>query len=120
VARWTAPPTGPGSPRGFFEALGTSLEDELARYHHVIFFETAAVGGHSIASGNPARIESEAAAVALDKGLRTLWQQHPRFPLRAARTQLLGENHNRAARADRDPGRCAEPPRLKADSVAAF
>lgn len=69
----------PQEPAGFFAALGTTLERELARYHHVIFFETAAVGGHSIASGNPARIESEAAAVALDHGLRLLWQQHPRF-----------------------------------------
>ncbi len=63
----------------FFDSLGTTLEDELARYHYVIFFETAAVGGHSIASGNPARIESEAAAVALDARLKGLWSQHPRF-----------------------------------------
>lgn len=64
---------------GFFKAMGTTLESELERYHHVIFFETAAVGGLSIASGNPARIESLQAAVELDKRLRALWEQHPRF-----------------------------------------
>jgi predicted ATPase len=64
---------------GFFEAMGTSVAEELERYHHVIFFETAAVGGLSIASGNPARIESLQAAVELDKQLRALWGQHPRF-----------------------------------------
>lgn len=69
----------PDPPEAFFAALHTTIEDELARYHHVIFFETAAVGGHSITSGNPARIESESAAVELDRRLRALWSQHPRF-----------------------------------------
>ena len=64
---------------GFFEAMETTVEDELQRYHHVIFFETAAVGGLSIDSGNPARIESLQAAVELDERLRGLWGQHPRF-----------------------------------------
>lgn len=63
----------------FFEAMGTTLTAELARYHHVIFFETAAVGGLSIASGNPARIESNKEALELDRVLRELWSQHPRF-----------------------------------------
>lgn len=63
----------------FFEAMGTTLQAELARYHHVIFFETAAVGGLSIASGNPARIETNTEALELDKRLRELWSQHPRF-----------------------------------------
>ena len=63
----------------FFDSLGTSLDAELSHYHHVIFFETAAVGGLSIASGNPARIESNDEAVQLDHALRALWSQHPRF-----------------------------------------
>ena len=63
----------------FFEAMGTTLEAELARYHHVIFFETAAVGGLSIASGNPARIETLNEALELDTELRKLWSKHPRF-----------------------------------------
>lgn len=62
----------------FFETLGTSLHAELGRYHHVIFFETAAVGGLSITSSNPTRIESSEEAIELDRALRALWSQHPR------------------------------------------
>ena len=69
----------PDEPDAFFSTLGTTFEDELARYHHVIFFETAAVGGLSIESGNPARIESNREAVALDQRLRALWSKHPRL-----------------------------------------
>ncbi len=69
----------PDEADAFFVAQGTTLEDELARYHHVIFFETAAVGGLSIDSGNPARIEGTQQAVDLDRRLRALWSKHPRF-----------------------------------------
>lgn len=63
----------------FFEHVGSSLEAELARYHAVIFFESAAVGGLGIEGGNPARIESVAEAAALDARLHALWSRHPRF-----------------------------------------
>jgi predicted ATPase len=69
----------PDTAPDFFAAAGTTLEDELARYHHVIFFETAAVGGMSIEGGNPVRTEDTQAAVALDTALRELWSQHPGF-----------------------------------------
>ncbi len=68
-----------GAPPGFFAAMGTSLPIELARYDGVIFFETAAAGGHSIEGGNPARIESNAQATKLDEALQVIWRQHPRF-----------------------------------------
>lgn len=63
----------------FFEALGTSLARELARYDGVIFFESAAVGGLGIEGGNPARRETLSEAVALDSRLRSFWSQHERF-----------------------------------------
>ena len=63
----------------FFEAMGTSLEQELKRYDAVVFFETAAVAGLSIEGGNPVRQETLAQARDLDASLRTLWCQHPRF-----------------------------------------
>ena len=69
----------PGGPEGFFEALGTTLEAELARYDAAIFFETAAVGGLVIEGGNPVRTESNAEALLLDRTLRALWSKHPRF-----------------------------------------
>ncbi len=69
----------PGEPHHYFKAVGTTLEAELKRYDAVIFFETAAVGGSSIEGGNPVRNESLAEAVDIDRRLRALWSQHPRF-----------------------------------------
>ncbi len=64
---------------GFFDAVGTTLEQELGRYDGVIFFESAAVGGLRVEGGNPIRTESIAEAAALDARLQLLWKQHPRF-----------------------------------------
>ncbi len=69
----------PGGADAFFEAMGTTLDEQLARYDAVLFFETAAAGGHVIEGGNPTRTESAAAAVALDAALRDVWSRHPRF-----------------------------------------
>ncbi|MCB9755721.1 MAG: AAA family ATPase [Myxococcales bacterium] len=74
AAYWPSP-----DPLDFFSDLGTSLEAELQRYDAVLFFETAAVGGLSIETGNPVRVESNTEAVALDKRLRGLWSKHPAF-----------------------------------------
>jgi predicted ATPase len=69
----------PDDPGGFFEAIGSTRERELARYDAVIFFETAAAGGISVEGGNPTRIESNEEALALDRRLRDIWSVHPRF-----------------------------------------
>jgi len=71
----------PGQPHDYFNAVGTSLDTELARYDAVIFFETAARGGVSIEGGNPIRNETIDEAVRLDGKLRALWSRHPRFIL---------------------------------------
>lgn len=71
----------PGLPHDYFNAVGTTLEAELARYDAVIFFETAARGGVSIEGGNPVRNESIEEAVKLDDKLRALWSRHRRFVL---------------------------------------
>ena len=69
----------PGDRAGFFEAVRSNEQVELARYDAVLFFESAAVGNISIEGGNPTRVETNAEAVRLDTRLRTLWSQHPRF-----------------------------------------
>lgn len=69
----------PDEPGGFFAAMGTTEERELARYDAVIFFESAAVGGLPIEGGNPTRVESVSEALALDRALRAIWSKHPRF-----------------------------------------
>lgn len=63
----------------YFQAMGSTLEEEFARYDAVIFFESAAVGGMSIEGGNPQRIEDDVEATRLDRELRALWERHPRF-----------------------------------------
>ena len=71
----------PGSEEEFLNTMNTTVEQELARYDAVIFFETAAKSGESIRSNNPIRNESEQAAIALDKKLQNIWSQHPNFNL---------------------------------------
>lgn len=69
----------PGEPEQYFKAMGTTFAAELARYDGVIFFESAAAGGHSIEGGNPARTETNAQAARLDLVLQAIWKQHPRY-----------------------------------------
>lgn len=71
----------PGGSEAFFADVGSTLERELARYDAVIFFESAAMGHMNIEGGNPVRNESREQAVKLDRKLRALWSQHPRFIL---------------------------------------
>ncbi|XQW83663.1 AAA family ATPase [Thalassotalea piscium] len=71
----------PDTHENFFTQMNTSLEQELARYDAVIFFETAARSGESIRSNNPIRNESEEAAVKLDTKLNEIWSKHPNFNL---------------------------------------
>jgi hypothetical protein len=69
----------PGGADDFYDTLGTSLADELARYDAVLFFETAARGDHGFESENRYRTESQQQAIELDGRLRTLWSPHPHF-----------------------------------------
>ena len=64
---------------GTFATLNTTLEEQLARYDAVLFFESAAVGDISIEGGNPARTESNEQARQLDISLREVWSNHPQF-----------------------------------------
>jgi len=71
----------PDGPDEFFGTVGSSHHGELDRYDAVIFFETAAHGGHGFESENRFRLESQQQAIDLDARLRALWQSHPRFTL---------------------------------------
>ncbi|WP_286235569.1 AAA family ATPase [Thalassotalea sediminis] len=71
----------PDSKEDFFKTMGSSIEEEFARYDAVIFFETAAKSGESIRSNNPIRNESDKAAIELDTKLQAIWSQHPNFNL---------------------------------------
>jgi hypothetical protein len=69
----------PGPLDDYFAATQSTLEQELNRYDGVIFFETAAVGGDSIEGNNPTRIETDQEAIILNKKLKEIWSQHPRY-----------------------------------------
>jgi predicted ATPase len=73
VAYW------PDGENGFFDSMETTLEQELARYDAVIFFETAASNGNLISSNNPIRTESSKEACVLDKKLQQIWSKHPNY-----------------------------------------
>jgi predicted ATPase len=69
----------PHGHEAFFQAMQTSWDAELERYDAVLFLETAAAGGLSIAHGNATRIEDLQTAVAIDRRLHEVWSRHPRF-----------------------------------------
>ena len=70
VAYW------PG-PNDMFAAVGTSLDEQQARYHAVIHLRTpAANNGYNHA--NPLRIETALEAAAIDDKIAVAWARHPR------------------------------------------
>lgn len=69
----------PAGHEAFFEAMSTRWQDELERYDAVLFLETAAAQGLSIAEGNAIRIEDQPAACAIDRRLRDVWSAHRQF-----------------------------------------
>lgn len=81
----------PDGEADFFAGVGTTIEAELGRYDAVLFFETAAAGGDSIEGGNPTRIESNVEALELDRRLREIWSDHPRFVLVPHNVSFVGK-----------------------------
>ena len=69
----------PDGAADFYDTVGSTHEDELARYDAVLFFETAALGDHGFESENRYRTESQQQAIELDHRLRALWSPHPHF-----------------------------------------
>jgi predicted ATPase len=69
----------PDGATDFYDTVGSSHADELARYDAVLFFETAALGHHGFESENRYRTESQQEAIELDGLLRALWAPHPHF-----------------------------------------
>jgi predicted ATPase len=63
---------GPGE---LWAAVGTTLDEQLARYHAVIHLRTPA---HGYNHQNPIRIESKAEAHQIDERIALLWARHPR------------------------------------------
>lgn len=65
---------GPGD---FWSSVGTTLDQQLARYHAVIHLRTPALdSGYN--HQNPLRVESAVQAAAIDARIAEVWSQHPR------------------------------------------
>lgn len=69
----------PGTEEEFFKQINSTIEEEIARYKAVIFFESGASKSTDMQSNNPFRHESNSQAVALDKKLQEVWKKHPHF-----------------------------------------
>jgi len=68
----------PDGPDAYWRDLGSSLQQELARYDMVIWMQTcAAMGLYDGQASNFCRFESAQAAVASGKLLLELWSLHP-------------------------------------------
>ena len=64
-------------PDDMLQTLGTSLDEQLARYHAVIHLRTPA-NGEGYNFDNPLRIESPAEASEIDERIAAVWRRHPR------------------------------------------
>jgi hypothetical protein len=76
----------PGS-GSLFEAVGSSLSAELARYDAVIHLRVPDPRDYN--HGNPLRIESAAQAAVIDQGIAIAWQDHPHRVVIDSRTSFL-------------------------------
>jgi len=64
-------------PEDMWEPLGTSLDEQLARYHAVIHLRTPPLdAGYN--HDNPLRVESAAEAAEIDAKIAAAWARHPR------------------------------------------
>ncbi|MBY0371374.1 ATP-binding protein [bacterium] len=68
----------PDGPEKFFQAQGTTVEAELARYDRVIYLESAEEKDYEEhRAQNPVRSEGYMVARKLDAATRALWTRHP-------------------------------------------
>jgi len=79
----------PDGPEDYWRDLGTSLQDQIARYDRVIFLQSAAaIGLYDGDASNPCRFEDAAAAVRNDSLLISLWRDHPNLTKVAAHASM--------------------------------
>jgi predicted ATPase len=80
---------GPGE---LWSEVGTSLEEELARYDAVLHLRTpSAASGYDYS--NPVRVESAAEAGRIDERILRAWERHPRRYIVESATDFLEKAH---------------------------
>jgi len=105
---------GPGE---LWPSVGTTLDDQLARYRAVIHLRTP-ISGYN--HQNPLRIESPSEAHAIDERIAALWSRHPRrFEVQPEADFLTKAAHAIQILRDELPFCCGDHlPRLGARRVA--
>lgn len=63
-------------PEEFWPQLGTTIDEQLARYHAVIHLRTPPPGEYN--QRNPLRVETPEQAHAIDQRIALAWARHPR------------------------------------------
>jgi predicted ATPase len=100
-------------PEDMLQALGTSLDEQLARYHAVIHLRTPGDGaGYNF--NNPLRIESPAEAAEIDARIAAVWANHPRRVEVPATTDFIAKAEHAIELVARELPACCrthEPPR---------
>jgi predicted ATPase len=77
-------------PEDMLPTLGTSLDEQLARYHAVIHLRTPRDGaGYNF--DNPLRIESPIEAAEIDERIAAVWERHPRYFAVPATTDFIAK-----------------------------
>jgi predicted ATPase len=67
----------PDDREGLFSSVGTTLDDQLRRYHAVIHLRTpSAAAGYN--HSNPLRVETAEEAAEIDERIARIWETHPR------------------------------------------
>jgi predicted ATPase len=96
-------------PEDMLHMLGTSLDEQLARYHAVIHLRTPADGvGYNF--DNPLRIESPVEAAEIDERIALVWQRHPRRFEVPASTDFIAKARRAIELVERElPACCAAP-----------
>jgi len=64
-------------PDDMWQSVGSSLAEELERYHAVIHLRTPPLGG-GYNQDNPLRVETATEAAAIDAKIAAAWSHHPR------------------------------------------
>jgi predicted ATPase len=78
----------PGATEDFWSSVGTTLEEQLARYDAVIHLRTPALeSGYN--HQNPLRTESATTAAEVDARILQVWQGHPRRFIVESSAQFL-------------------------------
>jgi predicted ATPase len=101
----------PDAPTSYWEAVGTTRAEELARYAAVLHLHPPTVDG-GFEHSNPVRIETAAEAARIDAAIAMAWDGHPRRRFVAAEADFLAKVGRAVAWIREEVAACARAPGL--------